>query len=71
MCGLSRLTESANNLVKENDMEKKVLSVEEIEAQTLIELPDRPQTDNIITTIVIILFNLGGGGGGGAGGNSG
>jgi hypothetical protein len=52
--------------------EKKVLSVEEIEAQCLVELPDRPQMDyNIVTTLFAILFNLGGGGGGGAGGNSG
>jgi hypothetical protein len=56
--------------LKENNMEeKKVLSVEEIEAQTLIELPGRPQMD-IVTTLFAILFNLGGGGGGGAGGNS-
>jgi hypothetical protein len=51
--------------------EKKVLSVEEIEAQCLVELPDRPQMHNIVTTLFAILFNLGGGGGGGAGGNSG
>jgi hypothetical protein len=49
--------------------EKKVLSIEEIEAQYLVELPDRPQTDNIIiTTFVLIILNLGGGGGGAGGG---
>ena len=49
--------------------EKKVLSTEEIEEQCLVELPDRPMTNNIVTTIVAIIFNLGGGGGGGAGGS--
>jgi hypothetical protein len=58
--------------LKENNMEeKKTLSIEEIEAQCLVELPDRPLTDNIVTIILVILFNLGGGGGGGAGGGSG
>jgi hypothetical protein len=55
-------------LLKENSMEeKKTLSIEEIEAQCLVELPDRAQMD-ILTTIVLLLFNLGGGGGGEAGG---
>ena len=49
--------------------EKKTLTTEEIEAQCLVELPERPLPDNIVTTIVIIIFNLGGGGGGGVGGS--
>jgi hypothetical protein len=48
--------------------EKKVLSIEEIEEQTLLELPDRSQTD-IVTNLLALIFNLGGGGGGGAGGS--
>jgi hypothetical protein len=57
------------NLMEEKKEEKKVLSIEDIESQTLLELPDRSQTD-IVATIVAILFNLGGGGGGGAGGSN-
>ena len=53
--------------MEEKIQEKKELSAEEIEAQTLLELPDRSQTD-VITTIVALLLNLGGGGGGGGGG---
>jgi hypothetical protein len=49
--------------MQEKMLEKKELSLEEIEAQTLIDLPNRPQMD-IVTTLVALLFNLGGGGGG-------
>jgi hypothetical protein len=60
--------------VKENGMEeKKELRIEEIEAETITELPDRPMMENgttIIQTIIVVIFNLGGGGGGGAGGSN-
>jgi hypothetical protein len=60
--------------LKENGMEeRKVLSLEEIESQTLMELPDRPLLGDpivvIVTNFLVLIFNLGGGGGGGGGGN--
>jgi hypothetical protein len=52
--------------------EKKLLSIEEIESQTFLELPDRPAMQIVvIQTFLILIFNLGGGGGGGGGGAGG
>jgi hypothetical protein len=50
--------------------EKKLLSIEDIESQTFLDLPDRP-APQLLGTLFVLIFNLGGGGGGGAGGNSG
>jgi hypothetical protein len=50
--------------------EKKLLSIEDIESQTFLDLPDRP-APQLLGTLFALIFNLGGGGGGGAGGNSG
>jgi hypothetical protein len=53
--------------------EKKLLSIEEIESQTLLDLPDRPamQVVTVIQTFLILIFNLGGGGAGGSSGGGG
>ncbi len=52
--------------------EKKVLNAKEIEAQTLIVLPERPQMDALSTIAqligaIIVIVGTGGGGGGGGG----
>jgi hypothetical protein len=56
--------------------EKKVLSIEEIESPTLLELSDDELEGveggrDIFTLIFFSIFNLGGGGGGGGGGAGG
>jgi hypothetical protein len=52
--------------------EKKLLSIEEIESQTFLDLPDRPAMQiTVIQTFLIIIFNLGGGGAGGSSGGGG
>ena len=51
--------------MEEKIQEKKVLSAEEIESQTSLELPDRQLLD-VVTTIANLIgsvFNGGGGGG--------
>jgi hypothetical protein len=51
--------------------EKKLLSIEEIESQTFLALPDRPAMQLGPLGIIALIFNLGGGGGGGGGGAGG
>jgi hypothetical protein len=55
--------------------EKQVLSIEEIESPTLLELSDDElegvEGGNYWTYFVYTIFNLGGGGGGGGGGAGG
>jgi hypothetical protein len=59
--------------LKENGMEeKKVLNAKEIEAQTILTLPERPMANNILAQFVAALVvAIGTGGGGGGGGGSG
>jgi hypothetical protein len=53
--------------------EKKLLSVEEIDSQTLLDLPDRSamQILSPVQQLLALIFNLGGGGAGGSSGGGG